>query len=1178
MSVVSWITPRGILGTVPENEYYSFQLQATDSDSQPLFYSFISGELPAGVYITRSGELRGIPTILSSVGQKAVYSFTIRVTNPNGTVADRSFSLNVNNIKGPQIIPRPDLIGSWFDGSFLDYTFESINDNPSARETWSVIAGELPPGVTFTRDGRIFGYLDIIANNTAELGFEAAPIETTIFDVLPISKDRFYNFTVQVTDGAKFDTVNVRVLVVSKNSFTADNAITLINNSFITIDISADDKYRPIILNPPTSLPTLVAGSIFAYKFLAYDPQDEDVSWAIEENANSGMDELDAAIGEVLTGLGSSSVTVGFASTTSRVVVFLNDVRLTGFTDYTLAGSTLTFTTATPTSEDVIFIQYIQDTTGFDSLKFDQGSSTIPSGLRIDARSGWIIGTLPLGQEEDIKTYEFNVQAYRTFYPQLISKKVTFILNVKRSLNEEIIWNTPADLGTIENGAISEIEISATNTLGKELQYSIVYEPYKRTPQGLRFLKTGRFTGRVTFRYFTLDGTVAVLNIQSAEDLAVGMTVQGVGVAAGCEITAIIDSNTIEVRPAIYVTQGSILTFTNSQISKSVSTTSNAISTNIDSGGTTFDRTCGFTVKAQAKDASISSIKTFTIRTLPRNLAPYENVYLKALPKQEQREALKEILEDTDIFPTELLYRPDDPYFGLQKNLKFLFLPGLSTSTAADFVSSIANNHYFKSINFGDVKTARAVDSVGNVSYEVVYVDVVDTQSYATAGPPLKITPSIKNKFLYDVDSYSDIYPNSFPNMKYRLESGIGYSNRGSLPTWMTSVQEDGRVLGLTRGVVLAYTQPDASKLVAYRLAASGFEINSISFVADRYQWDNYLSKFYNTTTNTFEPSRSTTFDRYPTATTGDLIETTVQFAVGGTNSITIQTNINVGFGWIVSGRDSDSSIPLGTTITAISKTVGETVLTLSNNVTASAGAAIRIDGKTNVDYAVFVPYTSIDGSLLGYVRSQFFIDGTANFSRDETIVFAQQEGFFDNPASDGWVNENGTIVPGYLEKTSNSSGSVINQRGGVWKITWQDIPTSGFDADGLGFDQVSPGLYQSRFDQGSDSEVRLEFVKEIILRQTVKVRTGRSYPQTTLEYTNAEGRAVPSYRPFNFIGAPSGLETTFDGGTCVMRTGYTPGTGVSAGGTTFSSNRDKYIIPESEDKYIKFPQTGVFV
>jgi hypothetical protein len=236
MSVISWITPRGDLGTVSENSFYSYQLQAADSDEQPLFYSFISGTLPGGIYVTRFGELRGIPTILSSVNQTAASTFTVRATNPNGNVADRSFSLTVSNINGPQILPKPDLIGAWFDGNFLDYTFTAVNDNPNGIQTWSIIDGTIPPGTTFTEQGRLFGYVDIIAENVADLGFEAAPVESVIFDALPESTDRYYNFTVQVSDDFKVDSYNVRLLIVSKSNFTADNDITLINNTFISID------------------------------------------------------------------------------------------------------------------------------------------------------------------------------------------------------------------------------------------------------------------------------------------------------------------------------------------------------------------------------------------------------------------------------------------------------------------------------------------------------------------------------------------------------------------------------------------------------------------------------------------------------------------------------------------------------------------------------------------------------------------------------------------------------------------------------------------------------------------------------------------------------------------------------------------------------------------------------
>jgi hypothetical protein len=1172
MSVVSWITPRGDLGTVPENLYYSYQLEAIDSDEQPLFYSFISGTLPGGMYVTRAGELRGIPTVLSSVSQTAVSTFTIRATNPNGNVADRSFRLAVSNINGPQITPRPDLIGAWFDGNFLDYTFSAVNDNPNATQIWNIVEGTIPPGTTFTSDGRLFGYVDIIAENITELGFEAAPVEAVIFDALPLSADRYYNFTVQVSDELKVDTLNVRLLVVSKGNYTTDNDITLINNTFIRVD--ADNQYQPVILNNPDSLPILVSGSTFTYKFLAYDPQDEDVSWRIDELAFSGMDELDAAVNETFLGNGTSGpYTLGFIpSSADRIVVQVNGILYTAITDYTTTSSQLTFVSLTPGATDSIFIQYISTTTGFDSLVFDQGASGLPSGLSINVDTGWVIGTLP-NQTEDFTTYSFTVYAFRTLFPSQTSDGITFSLNVKRTLNEEIVWVTEFDLGVIDNGAISEIAIEAYNTLGKELTYSLIYASFRKIPQGLRFLRSGRMIGRTTFRYFSLDGQSAQLNITSVEDLVVGMTIQGVGVAAGCKLTAIVDSNTVEVSPAIYVTQGTILVFSNDEIQKAVSTTSNAISTAIDNGDTTFDQQCGFTVRAAAVDGSITSIESFTIRVRPRNLAPYENVYLKALPGYTQRLSWDNIIKDQTIFPPELIYRPDDSYFGVQKNIKSLFLSGLSPGTAENFVSSIEKNHYFKTINFGEIKTARAVNPDGAIGYEVVYVDLIDTQTYDTDGPSLEIVLNIANRFLFQNQSYNIIYPNSFPNMQRRLENGIGYANRSTLPRWMTSVQEDGNVLGLVRCAVLAYTQPGASKLIAYRLQNSNFEINLIPFVADRYQWDNYLSKYYNTETNSFDPSIPTTFDKYPNLAAGSaVIDTVIVDSVTSTNVITIPDNITVGYGWTVSSLDSALIVPADTFVSNLNS--AGNLLTLSSNITSPAGAAIKIDGQPFVDYAVSTSFDSIDGENLNTVRSSRIIDGIRNFIEGEKIVFAQQTGF--GGINDGWINELGQTIPGYLDKVGLRS--TINYQGGVWELTWAEFPNLGLDDDDTGFDESSQELSFSHFDQGDDAEITLLFDQEIILNQTVKVRTGDTYTQTTLQYRTEGGEAIPRYFVADFAtGFERTAETTFDGGTCIMREGYAPGNAFT-GGTTFSNNQDIWIIPETLDKYIKFPQTGVFV
>lgn len=1250
MSVISWITPRGDLGTVPENNFYSYQLNAVDSSEQPLFYSFISGNLPGGMYVTREGELRGIPTILSSVNQKATSTFTVRATNPNGNVADRSFSVTVSNINGPQIFPRPDLIGAWFDGNFLDYTFISVNDNPNGIQKWSIVEGTIPPGVQLTSDGRLYGYVEIIAENVVDLGFEAAPIESVIFDAVPLSTDRFYNFTVQVTDELKYDTINVRLLIVSKGNYTADNAVTLINNTFITVD--ADNEYRPIILNDPGSLPVLVSGSTFAYKFVAYEPQDEPILWAIDELAFSGMDELDAALDQTLTGsLGAGPYTMTFTpATAARIVVFVNDVRLTALSHYTIASNQLTISSSTlnllsatsvsniatitfatqpvapfpvgaqvtvsgvtgetsyngtfvvlsctenslsyslttaspgtiasatvtlaaPTALDTIFIQFIQTTTGYDTLLFDQGASGFPSGVTINAQTGWAIGILP-AQSDELVTYEFDVYAQRAIDATVRSDVVKFSLTVKRTLNEEIVWTTPQDLGFIDNGDVSEIEINAYNTLGKELEYQVIYAPFRKLPQGLKFLRTGKLVGRTSFRYFVLDGSSAQLNVTSTAQIVVGMTIQGVGVAEGCKVTAIIDSNTIEVRPAIYVTQGTILIFSNDEIQVAISTVSNSISTVVDGGNTTFDQQCGFTIEASSLDGTVSAIKNFAVTIRPRNLAPYENVYLKAFPSYLQRLSWDQVINDETIFPPNLIYRPEDYYFGVQKSLKSLFLSGLNPGTAESFVSAITRNHYFKKINFSEIKTARAVNRDGSIGYEVIYADLIDEQSYGSSGPSLQVVLELANKFLFNNQSYNIIYPNSFPNMQKRLENGKGYTNKSTLPRWMTSVQEDGTVLGLIRCVVLAYTKPGASKLISYRLKNTDFNLNDIPFVADRYQWDNYLSQFYDTTTNTFLPSVPTTFDKFPNLAAGTaIVPTTIVNSVTNTNIITVPSTTRVGYGWEVLSVDATLAIPQPTIIANLN--IAGNVLTISSNITATAGAAIKIRGEAFVDYAVPVPFNSINGENLSTVRSQLLIDGVPNFLKGEKLIFADQFGF--GIPNDGWLDVYGTAIPGYLDKIGARSS--INYQSGIYEINWQEFPEPGLDADVLGFDETSSILSFSHFDQGGEAEVQLVYRLEVILNQLVKVRTGDTYVQSTLQYKTIEGEAVPRYfiAQLTASGPERTGETTFDGGTCVVREGFDPGKSFT-GGTTFSNNQDIWIVPESKDKYIKFPQDGVFV
>ena len=287
--------------------------------------------------------------------------------------------------------------------------------------------------------------------------------------------------------------------------------------------------------------------------------------------------------------------------------------------------------------------------------------------------------------------------------------------------------------------------------------------------------------------------------------------------------------------------------------------------TTFDNNTTTYDNTRTFTVEAATTDGTATSTQVFTIRINNFNVKPYENLYLKALPTFDQRQTFLNIVNNTEIFPDSLLYRATDPNFGRAKDVRSLFLPGLNPHQLDDYIASMQTNHFNKRIEFGNVRTAQAVDANFNVKYEVVYIPLLDNEVNDGKSPAneINLTGVIENPY-YDAEgnAYTIVYPNSFDNMESVIAGQLGYANQGALPGWMTSPQANKQTLGFTRAIVLAYTVPGASALIAYRLKYNGIEFNSIDFVIDRYDLDDSLSNNYNLDTNSFNPGKETTFDR----------------------------------------------------------------------------------------------------------------------------------------------------------------------------------------------------------------------------------------------------------------------------------------------------------------------------
>ena len=286
--------------------------------------------------------------------------------------------------------------------------------------------------------------------------------------------------------------------------------------------------------------------------------------------------------------------------------------------------------------------------------------------------------------------------------------------------------------------------------------------------------------------------------------------------------------------------------------------------TTFDKNTTTFDLVCYFTVNAYSSDGLVSSNNTFSIQVNRVYNEPYDNLYILAMPPINDRVIVNSLLQNSEIFQQQLLYRPTDPNFGVAKTVKYYHAYGLRADTINDYVSSLDINHYWKNLVLGSIEVAQAIDSTGTVIYEVVYSRVIDdlvnaqgesvskevTLPYAvTTGPAAGITT---------------VYPNSLINMRDQVIDTVGQISN-VLPLWMLCKQANGQTLGFTPAWIIAYAKPGCGEQLAYYIGQDFSEkLNKIDFEVDRYELDNLLTKNWNREEQYWgppHPASLTTFD-----------------------------------------------------------------------------------------------------------------------------------------------------------------------------------------------------------------------------------------------------------------------------------------------------------------------------
>lgn len=250
------------------------------------------------------------------------------------------------------------------------------------------------------------------------------------------------------------------------------------------------------------------------------------------------------------------------------------------------------------------------------------------------------------------------------------------------------------------------------------------------------------------------------------------------------------------------------------------------------SGSVEYNTSGTYTFEIEANDIyRESSIrKEFSINVLNES-KKYTKIYMQPLLLREKREAYSNFINNEYTFDSELIYRPFDINFGIQRNLKIILEFGIEQTELSKYSEALTENFYRKKFYFGNIKIAIAKDSNGNSLYDLVYADVVD-QLVNFQNTSVNSVVYINNK---------DYYPSTIDNMRKRLESivldnlSVISVNNNHQPKFMNTAQPgEYQPLGYIKFIPICYALPGQGHKIVNRIKNTGFEFKMINFDIDR--------------------------------------------------------------------------------------------------------------------------------------------------------------------------------------------------------------------------------------------------------------------------------------------------------------------------------------------------------
>ena len=839
------------IGTFQEGVTQSIPLPVQNAPTLKL----LSGKLPGGLRL-QDNRLVGTPF---EVSRTEVSTFCLRATK--GVIKqDRTFTLTIEGEDEPIWLTPEGSLGAGpnnkayiLDSSIIDFQLEVLDPDITAGENleyWIASEdGELPPGLTLTKNGRIQGAVEPIlalekrANTgffdtnaygdfpfdfgvKSSNGFDSYFYDTTFYDFntptrSPKKLNRYYEFIVSVSDGTTVTKRKFQLYLVGDDFLRTDNTILQVGTGLFTADNT--NLRKPVWLTPG-DLGYRRADNYVTLFLDTYDPATTSgvISYILEETNDDGSDsilppglELDSITGEI-------AGRVPYQPAVTREYKFtINAIRQVADIDY--------LETQFELYEDapVLAGSKFIDITKVINLE------TLLSIPRLSTRSQTYANVLTGTQFEDYDRLELteplvSPNYFLTTSNNLAGANRIEVYNPVTTTANGIYFDGVTEhsfngltINNVNNINIGTIPISGT--LAQDIPENTKIYYGSVIPAGTRFFvqttdsEASRVESKKTFTVKMLGDVESTIQWLTAENLGTlranfistlnvkaqtnvpdgklyyslisGKLPPGLNLAIDGEIVGKITQFGTLTNPGLTVFDNKTTIF--------------------DGGDTTVDRKYTFTIRAQDQFGFSAIERTFTLSTVDPDDTLYSNLSMRPLMNRTNKDSFNAFISNPNIFTPSSIYRPNDPQFGLQTNLKMLAFAGIETKEIANYIGAAGLNHKRKRYKFGEVKTAKATRPGSNeIVYEVIYVEIIDPAE-PTAGKT-KTKFKIANDKKITVDSVNLEEKDDNSNLGFG-RSGVEIVGRGGTLRLGTT---DNNILIVTRnGEVFLETTGDIEVL-----------------------------------------------------------------------------------------------------------------------------------------------------------------------------------------------------------------------------------------------------------------------------------------------------------------------------------------------------------------------------